>query len=428
MTQVECVNRRFSGVQGCLQSGPDVYAYTGSSPSDIPGVIPDCTQVTVGSTYSVTTPVPGARACFQYVVQASATVSSQVILPATISAATVELFAELPNTAGFKVSLAQSPSNPLDVSATGAYARYVLMVRLADGPGGQPYNIGIGVPANPLPTALNDDASRPMFVPMNDTKTGVINTTGQSDFYYFYPTGPGQVTAEFLPAFTANQTVAWRKASRSPAGVYTSLAETVIAAGTSGLVQPLSSLTSTAAGATTINGVMIRVSKKVPYATTAQSFSNRVGVKTGYLSDSSVWNYEGLTRIYDVASGLQQAYSYIGVNLSVKDANNLPIKGEAVTVTVYQDENGSPSAPMIAGTTDASGNYTVSPSLTGCPSNATTQLNYNPSIPADHWRMVGRPGKIVLNVPNAVPVAPNAGGQTRTIRFYRVCSETYLGY
>lgn len=180
------MNRRFSGVQGCLQSGPDVHAYTGSSPSDIPGVIPDCTQVTVGSTYAVTTPAPGVRACFQYVVQASAAVSSQVILPATISAATVELFAELPNTASFKVALAQSPSNPLDVSATGAYTRYVLMVRLADGPGGQPYNIGIGVPANPLPGALNDDPSRPTFVPMNDTKTGTISTTGQSNFYYFF--------------------------------------------------------------------------------------------------------------------------------------------------------------------------------------------------------------------------------------------------
>ena len=176
-----------------------------------------------------------------------------------------------------------------------------------------------------------------------------------------------------------------------------------------------------------MNGVMIRVSKKVPYATTAQSFSNRVGVKTGYLSDSSVWNYEGLTRIYDVASGRQQAYSYIGVNLSVKDANGQPVKGEAVEVTVYQDEFGTPSAPKILGATNASGDFSVTPALTGCPSNATTQLNYMPSSPGDHWQMVGRPGRIELKLPNATPISPNAPGAIRNVLFYRVCSETYLG-
>lgn len=420
-----CKTYRFSGVHGCIQPGPDIISYTGSSVSDIIGVIADCTEVAVGSTYSATTPAPGARACFQYVVEDPATVTNQVILPATVSAATVELFAVLPNTAAFKVALSQSPSNPHNLSAASAFARYVLMVRTADGPGGQPYNIGIGVPANPLPTALNDDPSRPMFVPMNETKTATINPTGQGDFYYFYPTGPGQKTAIFSSTFTTNQTVTYRKASRNSAGVYTLLAEIPYA--TSNLLVPLNGLVATASGATTTNGVMVRVSKKAPYATVPQSFSLRAGVSTGYLSNFSVWNYEGLTRIYNVASGRQQAATYIGVNLSVRDANNQPVKGEALTVTVFQDETGSPSAPAIEAVTDASGNFTVSPSLTGCPSTATTQENLVSSSPGDHWRMKGQRGKIVLNLPNATPTTPNVGGNIRIIPFYRVCSEIYLG-
>ncbi|WP_326537902.1 hypothetical protein [Pseudorhodoferax sp.] len=422
-----CKTYRFSGVQGCLQPGPDIVAWSGASPADIAAVVDGCTQVTVGTVYSASTPPAGGRACFQYVVNASATVANQVILPLSITAATVELFAVLPNTLAFKAALAQSPSDPLNTSATGQYTRYVLMVRPADGPGGQNYSVGIGVPATPRPVVLNDDPSRPMVVAMNETKTGSIATTGQTDFYYFYPTTPGQTEAQFLPSFTANQTVTWRRASRSPAGVYSSLAEVVFGAGTTDQVQQLVPVTPTATGATTVNGVIIRVGRKAPYATTTQPFSIRVGVKTGYLSTFGVWNNEPLNRIYTVASGFEQAQNYIGVNLSVKDANGQPVKGEAVTVTVFQDENGSPSAPTIYGTTDMFGNYAVSPSLSGCPSAAQTYLNYVSSSPGDRWRMVGAMGKVVLDLPNAMPIAPNANGKTRTIKYFRVCSETYLG-
>ncbi|RCW65120.1 hypothetical protein [Pseudorhodoferax soli] len=349
-----CNTYRFSGTQGCLQPGSDVFEYVGSSTADIVGVIPNCTEVTVGSAFSAITPAPGARACFQYTVEASTTFTNQVILPATISAATVELFAVIPNTLAFKKALSQSPTNPHNLTATHAYARYVLMVRAADGAGGQPFNVGIGVPAGPLATALNDDPTRPSLAPMNETKTATINTTGQGDFYYFYPTTPGQTTAQFLSTFTANQTVAWRKASRSAAGVYTLVTtETVLPATASGNTQVISGLTATAAGAATTNGVMVRVSKKAPFAGVAQNFSTRVGVKTGYLTDYELWNFEGLNNIYDLAMGLKQAHNYIGVTLYVKDANGQPVKGEALTVTVYQDEWDLPSAPVIEGTTDA---------------------------------------------------------------------------
>jgi hypothetical protein len=407
----------------CVLPTAGVYGVgPGTSTADIGPVVPGCTEVAVGTAFAANTPAAGGSACYQFVVTNSATVANQVILPPDVGGI-AELYIEFPNTAGLKITDAQSPSSPLNLNVATAYRRVVLMVRPAAGLGGQSMSIGIGVPAVPIPGTTNDDPSRPKIIKMNDTVSGTIQTSGQNQFYYFYPTTNRQTTAEIYASFPSNQVAAVRLAQRSPTGTFIWGTEIQLTSSDATAPQTVTGLPPTPTGSTTINGIMIRVSKT---AGAAGTFEVRAGVKTAFISTWSTWNNENLTRLYDVASGLRQAFSYLGVGMDLKDADGLPVAGEQVQYDLYQD---TLKSDYVSGTavSDGSGHVSFVPHFPPCAGRDFNQINIEYASPRDYWRMTGQKARIEVRLPNAVPVAPNADGRNATILFYDVCSETYLG-
>jgi hypothetical protein len=423
-----CKLYRFTTTPSCwLQASTYYDVGPGTSTADYGPAVSNCIQATVGTSYVGTTPAAGGSTCYQFVINASATVNSQVILPAGITGI-VELFSVASNNAGMKIADAQSPSDPLNVNVTSAYHRYAIMVRPGNGPGAQPFSIGVGTTAPPIaPTLPNSDAQHPKVLAMNQTQTDVISATGQKDFYYFYPSTANQTTAEFISNFSSDQTVGYRPAQRSATGVYSFNPETLATSANQSLI--IGGVLPNTTGATVVNGVMVRVSAKVPAAPVAGAFSIRAGVKTGYINLGTLWNYEGLTRVYAQASGRQQAYSYIGVSVTVKDVNGAPVAGEQVNIDVYLDENNQSVSISMVGVTDASGIAGFQPSiLNNCPSTAVTSSNTSTSSPPENYTMVGSKASVKIRSPNTMPVAPNNNSNIISVPFYKICSETYMGH
>lgn len=392
----------------------------GASAADIAAVIPGCTQVAVGTTFAANTPAAGVSACYQFVVTNTATVASQVLLPADVGGI-AELYIEFPNTLGGKATDAQSPSSPLNLNVTTAYRRVVLMIRPASGIGGQTMSIGIGVPAVPIPGQLNDDPSRAKVLKMNDTVSGTIQASGQNRFYYFYPTTNRQTSAQLYANFASNQVAGYRLAQRSAAGVFSWNEEVPLTSLLETDPQTITGLTPTPTGSTTINGIMIRVENQTA---AIGNFKVRAGVKTAYIFSQGTWNNENLTRIYDVARGLRQAHSYIGVWVELKDADGLPVAGEQVQYDLYQDASGTGRVSSTA-VSDQSGRINFVSQLPYCFGVNRNVLNIDYSIPADRWSMNGQKAKFNVRLPNSVPPPPEENDID--MEFYNVCSETYLG-
>jgi hypothetical protein len=105
----------------------------------------------------------------------------------------------------------------------------------------------------------------------------------------------------------------------------------------------------------------------------------------------------------------------------------LPVAGQQVQYDLYQD---AMKSDYVSGTavSDASGHVSFVPKFPQCSGRDFNQLNVVFAIPRDCWRMTGQKAKIEVRLPNAVPSAPNADGNSATIKFYNVCSETYYGY
>lgn len=404
----------------CILQTSGIYGVgAGASAADIAVVIPGCTEVAVGTTFAANTPAAGVSACYQFVVTNTATVASQVLLPADVGGI-AELYIEFPNTLGLKIADAQSPSSPLNLNVATAYRRVVLMIRPASGIGGQTMSIGIGVPAVPIPGQLNDDPSRAKVIKMNDTVSGTIQASGQSQFYYFYPTTNRQTSAELYANFASNQVAGYRLAQRSAAGVFSWGEEVPLTSLLETAPQTVTGLTPTPTGSTTMNGIMIRVEN---ITAAIGNFKVRAGVKTAYIFDRNSWNNENLTRMYEVASGRRQAYSYLGVWLDLKDADGLPVAGEQVQYDLYQDEE---RLERISGTavSDALGHVSFVPQLPPCRGRDQNQRNSNFGGD-DSWLMNGQKAKIEMRLPNAVPVSPNTEDYRSTIYFYNICSETH---
>ena len=98
-----CKVYRFTTTPSCWLQTPEYYDVgPGSSTAEIGAPVTNCIQATIGTSYVGTTPVAGGSVCYQFVINTTATVNSQVILPAGITGIT-ELFAVLTNNAGLKV-------------------------------------------------------------------------------------------------------------------------------------------------------------------------------------------------------------------------------------------------------------------------------------------------------------------------------------
>lgn len=413
---------RFIAAQGCIVPGTTVYGMSsGTSVANIAPVIAGCQEIPVGSSYIGTTPAAGSSSCYQFVFNTQATVNSQIRVPAGFSGI-AELFSVSPNGLGLKVTGSTSPTNPFAFSTTSQYYRVALLLRTGAGTGGQPVTVGVGVPAPALPGPVNDASSRPTVVPMNQTASETTPSKAQSQYYYFFPTTPGQTAANLVANFTANQTVSYSSAQKSAAGVYTLGTMVPLSATAANVVQHLSGLTPTAAGAAVQNGLMVRVASTMAGVAVQEPFSLRAGVTTASVVSAVVSNDEGLTHIYPRISGVRQAFSRLTMVVDVKDANNATVAGEKVIFTVYNDEHDLANFRTYFVDTDAIGHISTTLSLPSyCPGGTVDDSTVFTAPVGDQWHIEGQFAQVITSLPN-LPSSPKV-----TRRFFKVCSETYLG-
>jgi hypothetical protein len=417
-----CRMYRFIGVQGCLIVGTTLYGMpSGSSLADIAPLISGCKEIPMGGSFIGTTPAAGGASCYQFVFNQNATVNSEIRVPADF-VGIAEMFSVLPNGVGLKVAASTSPTNPFAFSTTSQYYRVALVLRTSTGTGGQPVGVGIGVPAPGLPGPVNDDPSRPSAAAMNQTVSVATPSTNQSQYYYFFPTTPGQTTANLVVNFTANQTASYFPAQKSAAGVYTLGMGVTLNATDSNVVQHPSGLTPTPAGSAVQDGLMVRVASATAGAAILEPFTLRAGVTTASIANVTASNDEGFTRIYPKLSGFLQAFSRLTMVVDVKDANGAPVAGERVLFTAYNDKNDNTNAQAYTSWTDSNGRVSTTLSLPNyCPGGTVDDALVLTAPVGDHWRIEGQFAKVDV-------VLPDISSNTFVKRdYFKICKETYLG-
>jgi hypothetical protein len=296
------------------------------------------------------------------------------------------------------------------------------VLRTSTGTGGQPVGVGIGVPAPALLGPVNDDPSRPTVPAMNQTVSVATPSTNQSQYYYFFPTTPGQTTANLVVNFTANQTASYFPAQKSAAGVYTLGVGVPLNATDANVVQHPSGLTPTPAGSAVQNGLMVRVASATAGAAIQEPFSLRAGVTTASIANVTASNDEGFTRIYPTLSGFLQAFSRLTMVVDVKDANGAPVAGEKVVFTVFNDRNDQTNSRPYIVEADANGRVSTTLSLPSyCPGGTVDDALVLTAPVGDHWHIEGQFAQVITSLPDL------SSSAKVTSKYFKVCKETYLG-
>lgn len=429
-----------NGVRCFIYGSPAPNGIQGTGASTIAAVNQWCPEIPVGQLLHGVTPAPGSLACYQFVVNASTALNFQAMLPAGI-VGIAELFTIATNGSGLMIAKSTSPAAPLTGSATTQYLRLALIVRVANGTGGQVFGYGINLPsAVPSPLTPNTTAANARVIDMNEEVSGTLASNTDSA-YHFYPLKTGQTKALVSVTFDGStQQAAYASAKKTGPNTYTLAPDTVLSSVQSGKqIAFTSTYAANTAGTTTPAGVMVRVTGTSPSAPANQAYGLRVGAQTVNIASMDIYNTETITRWFPV-SGFLQAANYISTYLGAVDDQGSWVKNHPVELTVqrFNDDNNTkqvlniktniwgriadtPTLPQTGGVTRTT-NFAAA-----CSGTVLSSNNYGPpGNPTDHWKGTAQMGRVSAVLTGAVPVAPKYA--TFAIQFTRICSETYLGY